>query len=150
MAIVPDVPPPPLNPVSTPDSTGHRWPCRVYPGDLAELSRMRRELHRDLGELPDLSAGTVEEIVLCGSELFANGVDHSRSGEPDGHLIRTLTIPGSGLLRLGITDDGYRTTAPTVPAEPSGPAVPADRSVEEWQEAERGRGLLLVEHLSYR
>ncbi len=83
--------------------------------------------------------------MLCASELFANAVDHSRSGEPEGHVIRTLTMPAEDRLRVGVIDDGYRSNGPT---PPSLPQIPADRSRREWAEAERGRGLLLIDVLA--
>ena len=128
---------------------GRRWPCLLYPGDLAHLATMRRDLHRDLARLVGLRFGTVADIVLCASEIFANAIDHSRSGEPDGNVIRTLTMPTATTLRLGVIDDGHRTT-PTPTSLPTEPAIPTDRTLTEWEEAERGRGLLMVEHLSQR
>lgn len=43
-------------------------------------------------------------------------------------------------------DDGTRTDA----VEPTGPQIPHQRTVEEWELAERGRGLLLIHHLAER
>lgn len=145
MTIVPEEPPPPHGFLPIPAFAGRRWSSRIYPGSLTELSGMRHDLRRDLAELSGLTAGTTEDIVLCASELLANAIDHSRSGEPDGHLVRTLTMPEADLLRLGVTDDGHRSTG-----APSRIEIPRNRSLEEWALTERGRGLLLVDHLALR
>ena len=142
-------PDPAPNPVPTLGFAGRRWPCLLYPGDLAHLATMRQDLHRDLARLSGLPTDAAADMVLCASELFANAIDHSRSGEPDGNVIRTLTMPTATLLRVGIIDDGHRTT-PAPGAFPTEPVIPTDRTLTEWEEAERGRGLLLVEHLSHR
>lgn len=138
-------PDPAPNPVPTLGFAGRRWPCLLYPGDLSHLATMRQDLYRDLTRLSGLHADTAADIVLCASEIFANAIDHSRSGEPEGNVIRTLTMPTATTLRLGVIDDGHRTTL-----TPIGPAIPTDRTLAEWEEAERGRGLLMVEHLSQR
>lgn len=147
MPIVPHVPPATLAsalaPASTPGYAGRRWPSLLYPGELARLAEMRHDLRRDLARLRGMSSDSTATIVLCASELFANAVDHTRSGEPDGHLIRTLTMPTATTLRVGVIDDGHR-------SHPTTPAIPAHRTLGEWEEAERGRGLLLVDHLSHR
>ena len=154
MSIVPQQRPPvhvhpAPKPLPTLGFAGRRWPCLLYPGDLAHLSRMRQDLHRDLARLVGLPVETAADIVLCVSELFANAIDHSRSGEPDGNVIRTLTMPTATILRIGIIDDGHRTT-PAPGGSPTEPVIPTDRTLTEWEEAERGRGLLLVENLSQR
>lgn len=154
MSIVPQSRPsvhvhPAPKPVPTLGFAGRRWPCLLYPGDLAHLATMRHDLHRDLARLVGLHSDTAADIVLCGSELFANAIDHSRSGEPDGYVVRTLTMPTATILRVGIIDDGHRTT-PAPGSRPTEPVIPTDRTLTEWEEAERGRGLLLVENLSQR
>lgn len=140
-------PDPAPKPVPTLGFAGRRWPFRLYPGDLAHLATMRQDLHRDLAQLVGPHSDTATDIVLCASEMFANGVEHSRSGEADGHVIRTLTMPTATTLRLGVIDDGHRTT-PAPGTFPTEVAIPTGRTLTEWEGAERGRGLLLVEHLS--
>ncbi|MFD6951768.1 hypothetical protein A6A08_16510 [Nocardiopsis sp. TSRI0078] len=127
-----------------PVATAHperRWEPRLYPGTLATTGRVRSDLRTDLARLTGLGGDLVETVVLCASEMFANAVEHPRSGEADGRVIRTLavhTAPGAGsVLRLSVIDDGARGTRPLVPRQ---------RTAGEWWEAERGRGLLLVEH----
>jgi anti-sigma regulatory factor (Ser/Thr protein kinase) len=118
-----------------------RWEPRLYPGTLATASRVRSDLRTDLARLTGLGDDLVETVVLCVSEMFANAVEHSRSGEADGRVIRTLAVhsaPDAGtVLRLSVIDDGAKDT---------GPLIPRQRTAEEWREAEHGRGLLLVEH----
>jgi anti-sigma regulatory factor (Ser/Thr protein kinase) len=120
-----------------------RWEPRLYPGTLATASRVRSDLRADLTRFAAAGDDLVETVVLCASEMFANAVDHSRSGEVDGRVIRTLTVhttPENGIvLRLSVIDDGAKDTEPLIPRQ---------RTAEEWQEAERGRGLLLVENLA--
>ncbi|WP_435108773.1 ATP-binding protein [Nocardiopsis synnemataformans] len=119
------------------------WKPCLYPGTLATTARVRADLRRDLSRLPGLEEELAESIVLCASEMFANSCDHSRSGEQDGRVIRTLTLPERHTLRLSVIDDGYRDTD-------TRPRIPHQRTEQEWHEAERGRGLLLIHHLSAR
>ncbi len=141
MSIVPR-PRAPLH-TPTPGFAGRRWPSRVYPGESAQAAWVRSDLRADLHRLKDLSEDLTDTMVLCASEMFANGVDHSRSGQAGGRVIRTLTMPTAHTVHLALVDDGVRTDVPTVPQIPQ-------RSVQEWQESERGRGLLLIDHLATR
>ena len=126
---------------------GRRWPSRVYPGDLAQTAWVRSDLAADLSRLVGLSEETTENMVLCASEMFANACAHSRSGEdPEGRVIRTLYMPTASTIQVAIVDDGVRTDT----AEFQGPQIPHQRTPEEWEEAERGRGLLLIHHLAGR
>ncbi|CAL9513710.1 hypothetical protein SUDANB121_03711 [Nocardiopsis dassonvillei] len=112
------------------------WHHRLYPGDLSHLSTVRRDLAADLaGFDPDLA----DTLVLCGSELFANCVKYTASGQVGGGVVRTLWLTGDHTLTLGFTDDGL-----------SGgiPAIPRTRSCAEWESAEGQRGLLMVQELS--
>ena len=145
MAIVPHAPTPFHE--TTEPFTGRRWPSRVYPGDLAQAAWVRSDLAADLSRLSGLSPETAESMVLCVSELFANSVDHSRSGQDaEGRVIRTLYMPTAATIQVALVDDGTRTDAVGF----QGPEIPAERTVEDWQAAERGRGLLLIHHLSTR
>ncbi len=120
-----------------------RWEPRLYPGTLATANRVRSDLRTDLTRFAAADDDLVETVVLCASEMFANAVDHSRSGEVDGRVIRTLAVhmapDGGAVLRLSVIDDGVKDTRPLIPRQ---------RTAEEWQEAEHGRGLLLVENLA--
>jgi anti-sigma regulatory factor (Ser/Thr protein kinase) len=130
--------------IPTPPFAGRRWASRVYPGDLAQAAWVREDLRADLFRLEGLCPDLSDTIVLCASEMFANGVAHSRSGQEDGRVIRTLSMPAATTLHLGITDDGVRESAPTLPE------IPRQRTAQEWEEAERGRGLLLIDSLATR
>ncbi|MFD6095855.1 ATP-binding protein [Nocardiopsis flavescens] len=111
------------------------WTHRLYPGELPRLSAVRRDLRTDLDGLDD---DTVDTLVLCGSELFANCVKYTASGH-DGGVVRTLWQTDDHTLTLGFTDDGLGGTVP---------ALPRTRSTTQWQQAEDQRGLLMIEELS--
>ncbi|MFL1378782.1 ATP-binding protein [Nocardiopsis protaetiae] len=111
------------------------WRHHLYPGDLARLSQVRRDLRADLAEFHEDLADT---LVLCGSELFANCVKYTASGR-NGQVVRTLWLVDDRSLTLGFTDDGLSGTVP---------AIPRSRTSTEWDEAEGQRGLLMVEELS--
>ncbi|GAB3695220.1 ATP-binding protein [Nocardiopsis oceani] len=142
MTIVPNI----LTPA--PAYAGRRWPSRLYPGDLAQTSGVRADLSTDLYHLAGLrteTSETAENMVLCASEMFANACAHSRSGQDvEGRVIRTLHTTAT-TVQVAIIDDGMRTDR----AEFQAPETP-QHTVEEWQQAERGRGLLLIGHLAAR
>ena len=139
MTIVPQ--PPAASP--TPAAPGPRWEPRLYAGTLATTSRVRSDLRTDLARLAGIGSDLVETVVLCASEMFANAVAHSRSGENGGRVIRTLAASAASrsgsALRLSVIDDGARGSRPRIPRQ---------RTPQEWQDAERGRGLLLIDHLA--
>ncbi len=128
----------------TPPFAGRRWPSRIYPGDLAQATWVREDLRADLSRLEGLCPDLADTVVLCASEMFANAADHSRSGQENGRVIRTLSMPTATTLHLGITDDGVRTENPSLPH------IPCQRTASDWEEAERGRGLLLINTLATR
>ncbi|MFW6642098.1 ATP-binding protein [Nocardiopsis algeriensis] len=140
MTIVPRPPVPFHTP--TPGFAGRRWPCRVYPGDPAQAVWVRKDLRADLYRLEGLGPDLAETVVLCASEMFANACAHSRSGEPGGRAVRTLSMPTAHTLHLSVIDNGAQATAP------SRPQIPHRRTVKEWEEAERGRGLLIIDALA--
>ncbi|MFE9244397.1 ATP-binding protein [Nocardiopsis sp. NPDC006938] len=145
MAIVPHTPA--LNHTNNPPPAESRWECRVYPGQLSQTSQVRADLDTDLTRLLTLPGEVREEMVLCVSEMFANACEHSRSGQdPEGRVVRTLEAPVPGLVRVSIIDDGTRTDA----AVDAVPGVPRRRTRQDWEQAERGRGLLMVGHLASR
>ncbi|MFW5415577.1 ATP-binding protein [Nocardiopsis sp. CNT-189] len=109
-----------------------RWEPRIYPGSLAQASRLRRDIRRDLTGFPD---DAVHTLQLCCSELFANAVAHTASGQPGGEVVRRLDLLRPDLLRLEVTDGGWTQRRP---------AVPDHRSEHDWAEAEGQRGLLLL------
>ncbi|MFE1167494.1 ATP-binding protein [Nocardiopsis sp. NPDC058789] len=145
MAIVPHTPA--LDHTNSPPENAPRWECRVYPGQLSQISRVRADLAVDLDRMTNLPVEAREEVVLCLSEMFANACEHSCSGEdPDGRVVRTLDLPRPGAVRVSIIDDGTRTSSTTDTV----PKVPRRRTRKDWDEAERGRGLLILDHLATR
>ncbi|USY23120.1 ATP-binding protein [Nocardiopsis exhalans] len=102
------------------------------------MSTVRADLRTDLtGFNEDL----IEALTLCTSELVANTIEHTRSGGSGGRVLRALFESEPGVLRLVVVDDGARESAP---------AIPTDRTEQEWLTAERGRGLLMVDMLASR
>ncbi|MFE1168771.1 ATP-binding protein [Nocardiopsis sp. NPDC058789] len=145
MAIVPHTPA--RDHTNSPPENQSRWECRVYPGQLSQTSQVRADLDADLHRLFSPTAEVKEEMVLCVSEMFANACEHSRSGQdPDGRVVRTLDLPRPGTVRISIIDDGTRTNSTTDTV----PKVPRRRTRQQQERAERGRGLLLLDHLSTR
>ena len=122
-------------PVSSNHAPATVWEPRIYPGGLSHLREVRAHLAHDLN---GFDGDTVETIVLCASELFANCATYTDSGRPEGEVIRFLNWKND-LLRLGFTDEGGSGAFPQVPEE---------RSDDEWAWAEGQRGLLMVDMLS--
>ena len=122
---------------------GRRWQARHYPGTPSVCTRFRAELCSDLRSLAGVPRSLRDDIELCGSEAFANAVTHSRSQRPGGTVVRLLCTPlvmgRETTVRLSILDDGPLNSRPMCP--------PPRRSLEEWEEAESGRGLLLIHQL---
>ena len=136
MSILPQVP--------TPAYPGRRWEARQYPGTPSICSRFRAELRSDLRSLAGVPRRLRDDIELCASEAFANAVTHSRSQRAGGTVIRMLSTPivmgPQTTLRLSVIDDGPLGSRPMCP--------PARRSVEDWEQAESGRGLQLIHRLA--
>ncbi|NYH52420.1 anti-sigma regulatory factor (Ser/Thr protein kinase) [Nocardiopsis arvandica] len=114
------------------------WEHRVYPGTLDQLARVRAELATDLAGFDE---DLVETVRLCASELFANSVKYTDSGGRDGEVLRALSMPDARTLRFSVSDCGGGGGVP---------AVPEERTEDEWSWPEGQRGLLLVENLSRR
>ncbi|WP_017569269.1 ATP-binding protein [Nocardiopsis halotolerans] len=112
------------------------WEHRVYPGQPSQLARVRADLAHDLA---GFDGDLVETVRLCVSELFANCCKYTDSGQPDGEVLRALSMPDPATLRVGLSDCGGGGGVP---------AVPHQRTDDEWDWAEGQRGLLLVENLS--
>ena len=136
MSIVPEIP--------TPAYPGRRWQARHYPGTRSTCTRFRAELRSDLHALAGVPRSLCEDIELCASEAFANSVTHSRSQRPGGTVVRLLSTPivigSQATVRLSVIDDGPLNARPVCP--------PARSSIEEWEQAESGRGLLLIHQLA--
>ncbi|MFI9600251.1 ATP-binding protein [Streptomyces sp. NPDC004069] len=130
-------------PPPAPADTGHRpagsagaaaadEPFRVrstVPADPSWAAAVRRLVAGQLARLP-LSADQRDGAVLATDELFANAVEHARTGP---HDTVTVTIEGGAhTLRVTVAD--------------SSPVLPRPRSVDET--AESGRGLAIVAALA--
>lgn len=112
------------------------WEHRLYPGDLAQLSQVRKDLVDDLSGFDE---DLIETVVLCTSELFANSCKYTDSGREGGEVLRALSMPDRSTLRSSVSDYGGGGALP---------AIPAQRTDDEWDWAEGQRGLLLVQSLS--
>lgn len=129
-------------PRMTPDGSAHvrgdgdpgqlrpRSARRTFPGSPEQVSRARQFVADALGPVPVL-----DEIVLLVSELCANAVLHTASGE--GGTFEISVLPGLGpcSVRIEVRDGG----SDHAPALSPGEAL-----------AETGRGLGLVELLAER
>lgn len=144
MSIVPQAP--------TPAYPGRRWEARQYPGTLAASLVFRADLRCDLASLAGVPADLCDEIELCGNEAFANAVLHSRSQRRGGVVMRLLSTPvvtgNQSTLRLSVIDDGPLDARPMRTPLGSPFRLPTRRTVQEWEEAESGRGLLLIHRLA--
>jgi anti-sigma regulatory factor (Ser/Thr protein kinase) len=89
-----------------------------------------RRLVRDMA--PDLPG--LDDLVLVVSELVANAVTHTASGDEGGRVAIVLTV-GGGVYRLEVADGGGADGSPHVKADPG---------------AETGRGMRIVDALATR
>nr|WP_184080478.1 ATP-binding protein [Nocardiopsis mwathae] len=117
---------------STPSFHTVRWEPRIYPGDLAHTAQVRADVHRDLRGFPE---DLIRTVQLCCSELYANAVLHTVSGQGDGEVSRRLWLHRPDTLRLEVADGGWTSARP---------AIPRDRDDAAWMSAEDGRGLGIV------
>jgi serine/threonine-protein kinase RsbW len=76
-------------------------------------------------------AGALDDILSCVTELAANAVIHSRSGQPDGRFSVQIDVSAGKWVRVVVEDDG-------------GPW----RNRDAGEQAECGRGLQIVAALS--
>ena len=136
MTIVPQSP--------TPAYPGRRWQARHYPATPSTCPRFRAELRADLATLAGIPRPLRDDIELCAGEAFANAITHSRSQRPGGSVLRMLSTPivmgHQTTIRMSIIDDGPLDTRPIRP--------PTRRTIEEWEQAESVRGLLLIHRLA--
>lgn len=109
---------------SPPLTAGLRW-RRVFPGHERELPALRRWLS---SLLPDCPAR--DDVLCVGTELASNAVQH--------------TLSGRGA-RFAVEVAVHRSVVQIVVADCGGPGEP---HLINDPDAERGRGLLLVQGLS--
>jgi serine/threonine-protein kinase RsbW len=108
------------------------WWARDFPGGAEQV----REARHWLGDLlPDCDP--LADLLLLASELCANAVVHTRSGQPGGWFSVAVEWTPA-LARLVIGDQGSPSSTPTA-------AAMADETA--WA-AESGRGLSLVNELA--
>jgi anti-sigma regulatory factor (Ser/Thr protein kinase) len=96
---------------------------RVFPGDNNQVAAAHDLVRRVLADCPVL-----DEAVLLTSELCANALQHSASGNGGNFEV---TVRGHEFLRIEVYDDGSE-TAPTLP------------DLDEGSESGRGRGRGIV------
>jgi serine/threonine-protein kinase RsbW len=111
---------------AAPAVPGLRW-RQVYPGDLAQLCPLRKQVAAVLPECPGR-----EDMIMVASELAANAVRHTASGRGGWFAVEIARHPAC--VRIAVADQG----APTGPRFTSDPAE------------ESGRGLRIVCALSAR
>ncbi|TDQ52957.1 anti-sigma regulatory factor (Ser/Thr protein kinase) [Actinorugispora endophytica] len=112
-----------------------RWEPRIYEGSLKQAAVVRSHVRKDLG---GFAPGLVDDVELCVSELFANAVEYTASGGEGGEVVRRLSLPEAGLLRVEVADGGFTDTRPTIP----------ELAGDDWFTSERHRGLLMVSALA--
>lgn len=98
---------------------------RDFPAERRELAGIREFIAAQAGDLP--AAG---DLILAGSELAANAIEHGSGGRPDASVTVTVTVTGD-MIRVDVTD-----------SDPAG--MPRLSGAYADDEASRGRGLLIV------
>lgn len=97
---------------------------RDYPGEASQASQVRADLAKITSRFP-----AADDLILMASELAANAITHSRSGQPGGRFtVRANLYPGDCAL-VEVIDQGGPWTPP----------APGD---------EHGRGLAIVEAIA--
>jgi len=66
--------------ISTASASALRWE-KTYPGLASTAQEVRSDVQAILGPCPDLVA---DDVILVASELAANAIRHSQSGQADG------------------------------------------------------------------
>ncbi|WP_243742272.1 ATP-binding protein [Actinorugispora endophytica] len=100
-----------------------RWEPRIYEGSLKQAAVVRSHVRRDLS---GFAPGLVDDV------------EYTASGGEGGEVVRRLSLPEAGLLRVEVADGGFTDTRPVV----------AELSGDDWFTSERHRGLLMVSALA--
>jgi anti-sigma regulatory factor (Ser/Thr protein kinase) len=107
------------------------WWGRDFPGSAEQVRQARHWIEDVLPPCDRLA-----DIVLLSSELCANAILHTRSGQPGGRF--TVDVEwAAGMTRVVVGDQG----------SPKAPAMTAKTAQAPWT-AEYGRGLWLVDELA--
>ncbi|WP_043494777.1 ATP-binding protein [Streptomyces viridosporus] len=101
--------------------------CPGFPEEVSRARRWTRDILR--------GSPLAEDVELIVSELSANAVLHTASGQASGTFHLTLAVSPQ-VIALSVTDDGGTGTAPKVEHQD--------------QDAEHGRGLNTVSALAHR
>ena len=124
--------------------------ARVFAGVLAQVPEARAFTARALAGCP---AGARDALLLCVTELAANAVEHSASGE-DGVFAVEVCRPADGVAYVAVTDAGAALghvegslAAGSLHATPEATVVDSDAADDM---PESGRGLALVAAFSSR
>lgn len=106
--------------METPRAAGAITFERGYPGTASQASMVRADLAAIAGGCP-----AAEDVILLASELVANAIRHSRSGQPGGTFTVRASIRPGVCARVEVVDQGGLWT-------------------EQEPDDERGRGLAIV------
>lgn len=104
---------------------------RVFRGETSQVPLVRDFIRRYLSGRPPCPPATVEDILLCATELAANAVCHSRSRLSGGYLIVQVAARPGEWVEVAVEDGGGRW---------------AER--DSCDDDEYGRGLQIVSALS--
>lgn len=107
--------------------------CRTFRGEPHQVPLMRDFVGGCLSGRRFPHA-TVDDILVCATELATNAVLHSRSGRPGGHFTVEIAIRAGQSVYVAVKDAGGDWTSPG--------------SAMDDYDAEGGRGLLVVAALS--
>ncbi|ALM40633.1 ATP-binding protein [Streptomyces sp. FR-008] len=103
--------------------------CPGFPEEVSRARRWTRDILR--------GSPLTEDAELIVSELSANAILHTASGQPSGTFHLALAVSPQ-VIALSVTDEGGAGTAPKVEHQ------------DEDQEAEHGRGLGMISAIAHR
>lgn len=110
---------------------GPRPVCRVFAGQPAQVVHVRRFVRRVLATGAMAGTGLTADAVLLASELAANAIQHTASGQ--GGTFAVTICPSPPAIRICVTDGGAQ----------AGPSVATPGSL-----SDSGRGLGIVAALA--
>jgi anti-sigma regulatory factor (Ser/Thr protein kinase) len=117
--------------------TGRLLVTRTFPGVADEVAVARRVVRgaaaAHLGVRAEAEHSALDDLELLTSEIVSNALRHTRSGR--GGQVRLALLASDHSFRVEVIDQGGISRRPEVRGDPAG-------------DAERGRGLVLVEALA--